>query len=178
MRHSRRSWDPLGWVTKLCCNEDDLYLLADYLCTFFLFQTVSNKARRQTSFASSGSRGEHSSLSGFPAPSQSESNLGRSEKSFLSSTSSLSFAINRSRNALKRKSSFLGNNSQKAKAMKSGGISLGSVFFAGDAPSSTLSRSASLPQKRSSSLAPPQKKHAASNTRGSLWSRVASNGFK
>ena len=146
--------------------------------TFLLFQTVSNRARRQTSFASSGSRGEHSSLSGFPVPSQSESNLGRSEKSFLSSTSSLSFAINRSRNALKRKSSFLGNNSQKVKSLKSGGISLGSVFFAGEAPSSTLSKSASLPQKRSSSLAPTQKKSAASNTRGSLWSRVASNGFK
>ena len=143
----------------------------------FASQTVNSRARRQTSFASSGTREGSSSLSGFP---EGDSKVGRSDKSFLSSTSSLSFAINRSRKSLKRKSSFLGNGSSqggKAKSLKSGGISLGNVFFGGDASASNLSRSASLPQKRSSSFAPSEKK-TSSGKRSSLWSRVASSGFK
>jgi len=139
-----------------------------------------------SSLTSSSSGGDTSSLSGLSKKPRGDINLGISERSLLSSTSSLAFAINRSRNTRKRQASFLGSSSQSGKGAgamrtKSAGLSLGHVVFPGDSQTASISRSSSLPNKKTS-FAAPSKKRIVSETgkqRSSLWSKVAAgNGFK
>lgn len=147
-------------------------------------RVVHSRTKRQTSFASSIS-GE-SSQSGFPSRFNSNSNLGPSQSSVLSASSSLAIAIQKSKGSSKRKTGFLGTAKQDGKSKKkTGGISFGGVFF-GSEPSqaSNMSRSntTTLPQKR--------KTHFAGNSqtvgltsgkkksKSSLWSRVSASGFK
>ena len=130
------------------------------------FQTVhSSRVKRQSSIVLSSSG---------------DSNLARSESSLLSSSSSLSFAINRSRNKSKRKLGFLGSvGNKKGRGMRSkaGGISLGHVVFQ-DSQNVPMSRSSSLPLPKASNKAS-FKKRSISDTNNGLWSKVASkNGFK
>ena len=109
-----------------------------------------------------------------------DSNLGRSESTLLSSSSSLSFAINRSRNKSKRKLGFLGsvgNKKKRGMRSKAGGISLGHVVFQ-DSQNVPMSRSSSLPLPKASNTSS-FKKRSISDTNNGLWSKVASkNGFK
>lgn len=145
-------------------------------------RSVPIGARRQTSFASSAaSGGDSSSQLGDTFNTSIGSKLGSSEHSLLSS-SSLSFALSKSRHSFKRKSSFLEFSRQntKRKSFRPAGVSLGHVVFACDNQPSSLSKSSSsLPSKK---IPVPTFKDAKSTTvgksRSSLWSRVASNGFK
>ncbi|GFH62085.1 hypothetical protein CTEN210_18561 [Chaetoceros tenuissimus] len=147
-------------------------------------RVVHSRTKRQTSFASSYS-GE-SSQSGFPSRFNSNSNLGPSQSSILSTSSTLAIAIQKSKGASKRKTGFLGTAKQDGKSKKkAGGISFGGVFF-GSEPSqaSNMSRSnsATLPQKRKTHFAGNSQTvgltSAKKKSKSSLWSRVSASGFK
>jgi len=140
----------------------------------------NNRSRRQSSLSSSGT-GSNSQ------PIDINSNSRRDEKSsinFLSSSSSLTFALSKNRINSKRKLGFLGSNAnKKSKGLmrpKAGGIALGHVVFASDSQNAPTRRSTSLPLKPSAFVA--SKKRSISDTIGkkkhSLWSKVATNGFK
>mmetsp|Transcript_2456 Transcript_2456/g.4585 ORF Transcript_2456/g.4585 Transcript_2456/m.4585 type:complete len:1229 (+) Transcript_2456:47-3733(+) len=147
-------------------------------------RNVQIGARRQTSFASSAtSTGDSSSqILDNAISSLNGSNLGESESSLFASASSLSFSNSRSRNATKRKSSFITmcRQSSKRKMARPTGVTLGHVVFAADSQSSNISKSAILPSIKSSTSILGEKRSAgnSSATRSSLWSKVASNGFK
>ena len=123
-------------------------------------------------------------MSGFGSRSRGDSNLGNSGSKLLSSSSSLSFAINKSRNNSKRKQGFLGSNgNKKSRGLrpKAGGIALGHVVFASDSQSAPLEKSVSLPLEKASRIAASKKRSISDTigkTKSSLWSKVATNGFK
>lgn len=147
-------------------------------------RVVHSRTKRQTSFASSYS-GE-SSQSGFPSRFNSSSNLGPSQSSILSTSSTLAIAIQKSKGASKRKTGFLGTAKQDGKSKKkSGGISFGGVFFGSEpsqASNMTRSNSATLPQKRKTHFAGNSQSGGVTSTKkkskSSLWSRVSASGFK
>ena len=147
-------------------------------------RVVHSRTKRQTSFASSYS-GE-SSQSGFPSRFNSNSNLGPSQSSILSTSSTLAIAIQKSKGASKRKTGFLGTAKQDGKSKKkSGGISFGGVFFGSEpsqASNMTRSNSATLPQKRKTHFAGNSQSGGVTSTKkkskSSLWSRVSASGFK
>lgn len=131
--------------------------------------------RRDTSISSFSLLGENSSTLGFPKR-QTSSNGPLSSK-YLSSTSSLALAMNRSR---KRKASFLGTASNGKATSKTPTLSLGHVVFGGDSQPPISSRSASLPVLKNSVSSIPckrSKSDSGSKNSSSLWSRVAAAGF-
>ena len=141
---------------------------------------MHSKRRGLPSLTSSSSGGDTLSLSGPSKKLRGDTNLGLSERSLLASTSSLAFTINRSRNTQKRQVSFLHSSSQSGKGTgamrtKSAGLSIGHVVFPGDSQTAPISRSSSLPNKKTS-FAAPSKKRSVSEPgiqRSSLWAKVA-----
>ena len=108
--------------------------------------------------------------------------LTQSSNISLPGKSSLSLALNKSRNMRKRKISFLGGSDSNIQGKsKKQGISLGHVLFeTAEKPTPAPSRTVSLTSNESSSLLGPDitKRSTLMSKKSTLWSKVSANGFR